>query len=189
MPSLSNRSLFGIAVLCGFATILALAGYDYWRRSSIPRITPLTGSISVSTQISLESMEMVQQRGFATIVDLRPDGEAPDQPPSGAVEAAAKAMKIGFFYVPVPHGDKVPAEVVDRLSQAIASAGKPILLYCRSGRRATRAWSLAEASLATGLPLEDIERSAKRAGHAIDDLVPAIKARIAQRNSIAGYSP
>lgn len=120
---------------------------------------------------------------------MRPDGEAPDQPPSGAVEAAAKALNIGFFYVPVPHGDKVPAEVAERLGQAIAAAGKPVLLYCRSGRRATRAWSLAEASLVTGLPLEDIERSAKRAGHSIDDLVPAIKVRIAQRNSIAGNLP
>lgn len=60
MPSLSNKTLFGIAVLCGFTTILALAGYDYWRSRPISRITPLTGYISVSTQVSLESMEMLR---------------------------------------------------------------------------------------------------------------------------------
>jgi len=185
----SYKSIFGISLLAGFLAIFGLAGYIHWSSTPPLRIWPVANEVSISTQITLTAIESLKQRGFATVIDLRPDGEASDQPFSSAVEAEAKGQGLNFFYVPVPHGDKVPAEVVERLTQALAVSGRPVLLYCRSGRRATRAWSLAEAGRSDGLSLEEIKTSARRTGHAIDDLIPAIKEKIDRRNPLIGKLP
>ena len=182
----SNKSIFKISVLAGFLAVLAITGFYYQERQTKVQINPLAEGIGVASQIKTSEIPFLKEEGYATIIDLRPDGEAPDQPPAKMVESAARTNQMAFFYVPVPHGDTVPDEVVAALSKAMASSPKPILIYCRSGRRATRAWSLAEASRKDGLGSAAIYFAATRAGHSVDDLSAAITDRIARRNSPQG---
>lgn len=182
----SNKNIFGISILAGFLFVVAVAGFDHWKRQPQVKINYLAEGIGVASQIKTSQIPFLKEEGYATVIDLRPDGEAPDQPPAKMVETAARANQMAFFYVPVPHGEAVPDEVVAALSQAIASSPKPILIYCRSGRRATRAWSLAEASRKDGLSSAAIHLAANEAGHSIDDLNSAIAERIARRNSPKG---
>ena len=178
----SNKNIFKISVLAGFLAVLAITGFYYWKRQTQVQTIPLAQGIGVASQIKTSQIPFLKEEGYATLIDLRPDGEAPDQPPAKIVESAARTNQMAFFYVPVPHGDKVPDEVVAALSKAMASSPKPILIYCRSGRRATRAWSLAEAAQKDGLGSAAIHAAAKKAGHSIDDLGAAITERIARRN-------
>lgn len=182
----SNKSIFKISVLAGFLAVLAITGFYYWKRQTQVQTIQLAEGIDVASQIKTSQIPLLKEEGYATVIDLRPDGEAPDQPSATMVETAARANQMAFFYVPVPHGDKVPDEVVAALSKAMASSPKPILIYCRSGRRATRAWSLAEASRKDGLNNAAIHSAATGAGHSIDDLSAAITDRIARRNSPQG---
>lgn len=143
-------------------------------------LKPLVGGVWISGQITPQQVDQLKSQGIKTIIDLRPDGEAPGQPPSSAIDAAARSAGLRFAYAPVA-GSDIPASAVDAVSRAIARPDNTVLLYCRSGRRGARAWALAEASRMGGLEAEAIESVAKSAGQPVDDLRDQIAARIATR--------
>lgn len=180
MKSLSNSRLFGIAVLVGILLVLGMGGYERWGRRPVVVTRTLGGEISVAEQILRDDIPRLKASGFAAIIDLRPDGEADDQPDSKAIESVVVGNRMDFAYVPVPHGE-IPDSAVQALSSALSSLPRPVLLYCRSGRRAVRTWSLVEASRAGGQNAEAIQSAAKGAGQSIDDLLPLIAQRIALR--------
>lgn len=180
MKFLSNARLFGLFVLIGMLLVLVPNGYEHWTRERRIDAHPLTAGVKVTEQIRLGDVVRIQAAGYKTLIDLRPDGEAADQPSSERVGTLARASDLDFAYVPVPHGD-IPDSAVDALSKTLAASPRPVLLYCRSGRRAVRTWSLAEASRPGGLDAPAIVAAAKAAGHTVDDLLPAIARRIAAR--------
>lgn len=180
MNMVRKRWIFGIAVVAGMSLVLATAAIQRWQRPPPAKVSRLSGQIAVAEQLSLDQIPELGQRGYATIIDLRPDGEAPDQPSASAVRTRARKSSMRFAYVPVPHGD-IPASAVDALQQAIADNPSPVLLYCRSGRRAARTWSLVEASRQDGASGDAILAAVKASGQSADDLAPAIRERIARR--------
>ena len=180
MNAINNKWLFFLSVLLGTTLVLAKSGYDYWTRVPVVVTHRLTADISVTDQIQLNAIPFLKVNGFATIIDLRPDGEAVNQAPSKAVEESAHQNHIEFAYVPVPHGE-IPASAVSALNKALTTSPRPILLYCRSGRRAVRTWSLVEASRPDGMDASAIQATAKSSGQSVDDLMPAIAQRIGQR--------
>lgn len=95
----------------------------------------LTQGIAVTEQVQLHDLEYWRQKGFATVIDLRPDGEAVSQPTSEEMRSAASALSLEFNYVPIPMSG-IPADAVTSLHAALANSPRPILLYCRSGSRA-----------------------------------------------------
>jgi len=188
MKPISNKWLFAISVVFGVALVLAASSYDHWTRRPEVTTSKLTTDISVAEQIQLEDIPQLKARGFAAIIDLRPDGEAAGQPAAQAVESAAHENHMGFTYVPVPHGD-IPDAAVTALSRAILTSPHPILLYCRSGRRAVRTWSLAEASRPDGLDTDAIHAAVRASGQSAEDLNAAITQRIALRTGKNGDTP
>lgn len=101
---------------------------------------------------------MFAGQGFTTIINNRPDGEAPGQPSGALIEAAARAAGMGYVAIPIDHNGFGPAQVV-AMVDAIAAAPGPVLAYCRSGTRSTHLWALAEASCGTE-PMSLIEAAA-----------------------------
>ncbi len=100
----------------------------------------VTEEFSVSPQISLSDLAEAKDQGFRLIVNNRPDGEAPDQPTSAAVEAAAHALGLAYLYAPVV--GRPDAEQIRAVAAAIdAHAGKA-LAFCRSGTRSIMTWAL-----------------------------------------------
>lgn len=182
----SKKAIFGLSLLAGFLLVMGASGYDYWKHLPKTHISLLKEDIGLSAQISPDAIPEIAAKGYATIIDFRPDGEASNQPSSKEIDAAARSAQLNFFYIPVPHGDAVPAEAINALTKAMSDSPKPILLYCRSGRRAARAWSLVEAARPNGLDAVAIKAAVKAAGHSVDDLAPAINARIASRHSHQG---
>jgi uncharacterized protein (TIGR01244 family) len=188
MRSVTKPQVFWLSTLIGLILVVAGFGYDDW--SSRPPQSPLNrlvADIWVSEQLHLDAIANLRARGFRTLIDLRPDGEAPDQPPASEVESAALGNNMRFFYVPVPHGD-IPEEAVTALAKALANSPKPVLLYCRSGRRAARTWSLVEAARPNGLDANAIQAAVKAAGQSVDDLNAVILQRISHRSPDSGGS-
>jgi uncharacterized protein (TIGR01244 family) len=181
----SNKAIFGLSVILGVIYVVASFGYAHFTKAPPLKFRRLTPDISVAEQIRTESVPQLQLLGFSTIIDMRPDGEVADQPAAVAVETAVHANHMHFSYVPVPHGD-IPADAVTALAKAIAENPRPILLYCRSGRRAARTWSLVEASRPGGLDAADILAAVKAGGQSAEDLNGAIAQRIANRTKSAG---
>ena len=73
-------------------------------------IRTVTGSFSTAPQLLPQDMEEAAARGFALVINNRPDGEAPGQPTSAEMAAAAKAAGLEYLYVPV-RGGPGPSEV------------------------------------------------------------------------------
>jgi uncharacterized protein (TIGR01244 family) len=181
MPGLKGS--FFIAVLAGATAVMGWAAYQRFAHPPLPNAVPmklLAEGVWVSEQIGPPQLSLLGQAHFATVVDMRPDGEVAGQPSSTAMADAAKRAGLAFAYDPVPHG-VIPDEAVSALQKALASQPKPVLLYCRSGRRAARTWALAEASRPGGLDARAIKQAVQAVGQRADDLDHDIQARIAAR--------
>ncbi len=140
----------------------------------------LTDDVSISGQIALADVKALREQGFRTIVNMRPDGEAPDQPNYAQMQSAVNDAGLAYGFVPVKAGQISPTSV-EALGSTLSRMPKPMLLYSRAGDRAARTWALAEASRPGGLDAAAIEQAAKSAGQSVDDLASQITARIAAR--------
>ncbi|HEY0230767.1 MAG TPA: sulfur transferase domain-containing protein [Dokdonella sp.] len=179
MPSI--KGTFGISLLVGALAVIGWAAAVGTRAGSrTVAARALAGDVWVAEQLETDQLAALKVQGFRTIVDLRPDGEAPDQPPAREMSSAAEKNGLHFTYLPVPHGD-IPLPAVDTLERTLATSERPVLLYCRSGRRAARTWALAEASRKDGLGAAAIEAAVASAGQSADDLAAQIAARVAAR--------
>lgn len=141
----------------------------------------LSENVDVTHQLQVDDLAAVRRR-YRAVVDLRPDGEAPDQPSSLVMEAAAKQAGLDFIHVPVPHG-AIPEESVERLHTYLASH-HDVLLYCRSGKRAARTWALAEAKRPGGLSAEAILVAVHGAGQDAGDLKDRIEDAVLARQEV-----
>lgn len=103
----------------------------------------VTDDFWVSPQIGPDEVRAAAARGFALIVNNRPDGEEPGQPAGDEIAAAARAA--GLAYTAVPVRGRPSAEQAQATAEAAAAAGGPVLAYCRSGTRSIAAWSLGQA--------------------------------------------
>ena len=170
---------FLLAFLIGMGCVV---GYVWWdKHQSQPAIAykELVRGVWVTSQVSPDDIRAGKLRGVRKLVDLRPDGEAADQPASTQVAEAASAAGIAFDYIPVPHG-VIPDEAVTKLQASLQERG-PVLLYCRSGSRAARTWALGEASQELGSSASTIREIVTRAGFSTQDIDAQIDARVAAR--------
>jgi uncharacterized protein (TIGR01244 family) len=100
--------------------------------------------VSVSGQIAPADIPALKAAGFTTIVNNRPEGEAPDQPSGAEIEAAARAA--GLNYVAIPLGrEGVSPDMVDKTREVLEGSAGPVFCYCRSGTRSTTLWALSQA--------------------------------------------
>jgi uncharacterized protein (TIGR01244 family) len=124
----------------------------------------LDANILVAGQIAPADVAEAAAQGVTMVVNNRPDGEAPGQPSSAEIEAAARVAGIGYLYLPIAGGFD-PAQV-RAMAQALGEEAQ-LLAFCTSGTRSTYLWALARASV--GADREEITAKAAAAGY---DLAP-----------------
>lgn len=122
--------------------------------------------VSVSGQIQPEDIKTLKDLGFTTIVNNRPDGEAPDQPSGAEIEAAAKAAGLTYHAIPLGREGVNPEMVANTRAVLEGSDGK-VFCFCRSGTRSTTLWALSQAGEA---PAEKIIAQAAEAGYDMSHL-------------------
>jgi len=105
----------------------------------------LNDQIIASPQITTDQVAEAAAIGVGLVINNRPEGEADDQTPGAAIEAAARAAGMDYVAIPVTHAGFSESQV-KAMTAALASTDKKILAYCRSGTRSTLLWALAEAS-------------------------------------------
>ncbi|KPF61512.1 hypothetical protein IP88_15675 [alpha proteobacterium AAP81b] len=132
----------------------------------------LTDTLSVAPQIAPDDCAIAATQGFATIVNNRPDGEAPGQPAGAAIAAAAAAAGLAYHAIPVGPAGMGPGEVA-AMAAAIAASPGPVLAFCRSGTRSTHLWALAAAQ--AGGDIEAICDAAEAGGYDVAGLMPVMR--------------
>lgn len=180
---MSNFKLFLCSMLC---TALGVLGYLYFERQidlrHQPKLTLISDGVFLTSQLTPDHLRYLRRMRIFTIVDMRPDGEAVDQPSSDDMKRAAEARGMEFHYIPVPH-ESLPDEAVSSLRTVLEERSRSMVLYCRTGRRAVRLFALASASLEDGPDCVEIQRMVKDAGFTAEDLTAQIAERIAKRGS------
>ncbi len=164
--------LVSIALPCHGETIAAAA--------AAPQLKPLDAHYAVAGQLTPADLPALKAQGVSVIIDMRPDGEAPDQPTAAQMQQAAQQQGLAFFYIPIAHG-AISDESVSLLQQVIAGKPGKVAAYCRSGKRASRTYALALASMKDGPSQAQITQQLQAAGQNIDDLQQEITKRIAAR--------
>ena len=96
----------------------------------------------VAGQIQASDMARAKAEGISLIVNNRPEGEAPDQPPGAEIEAAARQAGIDYLFLPVAG---LSLELIDAMAEALAGAEGQVLAFCKTGTRSAFLWALAEA--------------------------------------------
>jgi uncharacterized protein (TIGR01244 family) len=129
--------------------------------------------VSVAPQIRLDELSSLKAMGFSTIVNNRPDGEAPDQPTSAAMQAGAVAAGLDYHYIPLGR-DGVSPEMVDETRSVLEGSTGPVLCYCRSGTRSTTLWALSQAG---AMPADEIVAAASHAGYDMSHLLGHLSQR------------
>jgi sulfide:quinone oxidoreductase len=124
-------------------------------------IRKINDSISVAPQIGPQDMKALAEMGFRTVINNRPDGEAPDQTPAAEMEEAARQAGLAYRFVPVISGH-LTRDNVDDFAAALADVETPVLAYCRSGTRSATLWALSQAGKA---PADEIVTQAAAAGY------------------------
>lgn len=127
----------------------------------------INDKVSVSPQIGPDDIPALKAMGFTAIINNRPDGEAPDQPDSALVQAAAEAAGLGYHFIPLGR-DGVSAEMVEAERHALEGSAGPVLAYCRSGTRSTTLWALSQAG---SEPAQEIVSAAAHAGYDMSHLL------------------
>ena len=178
---MSKARLFFFSLL---VTTVALTTIIYLKRPkhAAPRPIRIADGVFITSQLAPEDVFRFPVRGFKTIVDIRPDGEAKDQAPASAIENVSENLGMIFHYVPVPH-ENIPDGAVAAVSETLSHDPKPVLLYCRTGRRAVRTLALAQASQADGPSTDAILEMVKTAGFSAEDLKPNIVERVSHRTN------
>ena len=120
-----------------------------------------------------QDMAEAAARGVTLAINNRPDGEEPDQVDAAALGAAAKAAGLAYLHLPVE--TEFSAEKVAALSEALAGAEGPVLVFCRSGTRSTYLWALARAR--EGAVPEALVRNAAHAGYNLRPILPWLNGR------------
>jgi sulfide:quinone oxidoreductase len=100
--------------------------------------------------------------GFKTLINNRPDEEAPYDARAEAMKKAAE--EAGLTYVHAPFVGQPTGQAIE----AAAKAAGPAIAYCRSGTRSVTAWAMAQAQSGRLNP-DAIIDLARGAGY---DLVP-----------------
>ena len=90
--------------------------------------------VQISGQIQLADLDALKAAGIGTVINNRPDGEAPDQPSSQEVEAKAAELGMKYFYVPVsPRG--LTEDNLEKMAVALEASEGEVFAYCRTGNR------------------------------------------------------
>jgi uncharacterized protein (TIGR01244 family) len=155
------------------------------RRPPRATLQSISSHVFVTSQLEPKQIPNLLYQGIKILIDLRPDGEAKDQPSSTDMQKAAELRGLKFFYIPVPH-ENIPDEAVAALRAGLSDNNQSALLYCRTGRRAVRTFALAEASRPDGPTAEAIQKMVKQAGFTADDLANEINERIKNRTVAKG---
>ena len=132
---------------------------------------PLDEFLQVGGQIGANEVVDAAHAGFATIINNRPDAEAPDQPTSAEIEGAARDQGLDYHHIPVVASNITDTDVVAFAAAAQQSKG-PVLAFCRTGTRCAILWALSQAGKqSTGSILQsatDAGFDLSKLGHRLD---------------------
>lgn len=101
-----------------------------------------TPTFATAPQLQPEDLAECSTRGFALVVNNRPDGEEQDQPSSAELQAEAKKLGLQYAYLPIAPGEMTEKEARE-FADLMSEADGPAIAFCRTGNRSQKLWNMA----------------------------------------------
>ena len=130
----------------------------------------LSDDFWVAPQLGPADFARAKQLGIRTIINNRPDGEAPTQTSDADAAAAARDAGLAYVHVPVLSGAMTEADV-HNFRAAVDKHEGPYLAYCRSGTRSCYLWAF---TAVRELPVDFVVAAAAEAGFDLGPAMPAL---------------
>ena len=124
-------------------------------------IRKITSHFAVAGALAPADFGQAAADGFKTVINFRPDHEAPGQMTAAEGRTLASAHGLGYVHIPSAKYDVFTGPVVEAARAALAASNGPVLAYCASGQRALMIWAAAEVR---HTPVERVLQSLKAAG-------------------------
>ncbi|MFZ4502261.1 MAG: CbiX/SirB N-terminal domain-containing protein [Burkholderiaceae bacterium] len=113
-------------------------------REVIPCLEQINEDISIAGQLEIAHVSRAVNLGFKSIICNRPDEEEGErQTPHHEISAECARLGLRFEYLPVSPSDHTEQDARD-MSEYVFATPKPVLIYCRSGRRSKKLLAYSE---------------------------------------------
>lgn len=130
----------------------------------------LTPRLAVAGQITPADVAAIAAEGYVAIINNRPDGEEPGQPPAAEVAAAARAAGLAYVHQPVV-GSNLSAADAETFGRLLDETPGRILAHCRTGTRCTMLWLLSQSGKQSA---DTLLATARKAGYDLEALRPRL---------------
>lgn len=134
-------------------------------------IHQLEDGIGLTGAMTPEDLETVHQQGYQALVCNRRPKESPDHDEQ-ALGEKARALGLSWTCIPVATGEYSDVDVA-AFHEALETLPRPLLLFCRSGRRSIHLWALARIHHDGEAPETVLERM-QAMGHDPETLRPLL---------------
>ncbi len=108
------------------------------------RVLELAPQVYASGQLFEADLKLAAKQGVKSIVNNRPDNESAGQPKSADLQRVAEELGMTFVHFPVVIKSLTPQDV-ENFAKVCEDLERPLLIFCRSGSRATKLWEMVEA--------------------------------------------
>lgn len=135
-------------------------------------IDKLEDGIGLTGALKPEDLESAHQQGYQALICNRRAGESPDHDEK-ALGDKARALGLSWTCIPVATGEYSDADVA-AFHEALETLPRPLLIFCRSGRRSIHLWALARIRHG-GEPPEMVLEHMRALGHDPETLRPLLE--------------
>jgi uncharacterized protein (TIGR01244 family) len=97
----------------------------------------------VAPQLTADDIRQAGTRGFAAIINNRPDGEESGQPSAAENRVIAESEGLGYTHIPVVPG-QLDENQVRAFQKALSAADGPVLAHCKTGTRSASLYVIGE---------------------------------------------
>jgi sirohydrochlorin cobaltochelatase len=137
-PGVSFSVLPAIGLLASVQQLISTEVIALSSEQAIPGLQKFSDDVSVAAQICVQHIDHALQSGYQTVICNRPDEEeGPTQTPHSEIAQACAVKGLRFIYYPVSPVEQTEQQV-RAMAELIIASPKPVLVYCRSGRRSKR---------------------------------------------------
>ncbi|WP_083001131.1 TIGR01244 family sulfur transferase [Halomonas sp. GT] len=127
----------------------------------------LEKGVAITSQLTVEELEHVKAQGFKTVICNCKPGESAEFSGEDAYRFKAEELGLHWVHIPVTPGEYSQADVAT-FAKALQQLPRPILAFCRSGKRATHLWAYAKRHTEK-CDLAELFSAAKAAGFDLEE--------------------
>jgi uncharacterized protein (TIGR01244 family) len=157
---MKSRFLIAVCLIASIWMVATPTEAQEVTKETTPGVTNfvrLETTVACAGATKVDAVPEIKKMGFASIINLRQDGE-----PGAELEAeaaAAKAAGIRYYNIPFD-GSKPDPAVADKFLDAITDKGSdPAFIHCASGNRAAAMWLIKRLAVDHW----DVDRATKEA--------------------------